>query len=960
MLFITCAAALAFFTRRRTAVLPAFLFTAFTALGTRAAVAQVTLSGRVLDAANTRPLSGVSLAIEGTGLVATSDSVGAYRIVGVPAGPHVLRATRVGYAPGRELLTVPTTGAMNVDIQLARSALRLHAINVTADPVSRARGELGTASVIEREAIRNQMATSLAGVLELLPGVPLAAPGLDAPQQISLRAVPVSGGGFNPLRGAVAQNPSAQQLAAFGTQVVVDGVPVSNNANLQSLGPRSELTIPSTAGGGIDLRRIPAATIDRVEVIRGIPSARYGDLTQGVIIVDTRAGAFEPFIIGRIDANTREVALAGGRALRGVSQVGSVTSNFAETVRAPGVRDDRTYRLTAGMAHRLAVGGDATASSDASVPTLFDTRIDFFRVFDDSYNQPPRPDVASYAHDAGLRFVERARMRISDASRFALTVSFEDVSQRSYSQESLLRPAMPFTDRLTPGVSIGKFIGGTYVARTNVDGAPKQFYSRAELSRAASLFGGKNELRSGLELRREWASGPGYQFDIEFPPQVSFNGVQGFDRPRRYDAVPPLVTSALYVDDWITRALSRSGVLQVQGGLRFDVLHRGSTWMSGAREGVLAPRLNIELAPIPSFRLRAGAGRMTKTPSLEQLFPAPQYNDVINVNWYANNPAERLAVLTTSIFDPTNPKLGYSIADRAEVGLEADLGRPDAQLSVTYYGDRLTRGVGIVPEPTYLLRAHYQLTDSSAGTGKPPSIIQPPSSQDTVPIVIDRRANNLTIHGRGAEATLTLPEIPALRTRVSVQGSWSTDRLENSGVDLAATFGTFQLDQRQARSPYWSESTRTGELALLTTRVIHHQPAIGLVVTGTIQHTLRQTQRDEGGTDTLSWDGYITRAGQLVPVPASQRAAPIYQDLRILPRLGVLIVPQTAPVEWIFNLQVSKSLPANGRLSFYAFNAFDRVGSYGDLHRAALLYSPRRFGIEVSMPLALWRQANSE
>ena len=35
------------------------------------------------------------------------------------------------------------------------------------DPAGRARGELGTASVIGSEAIRNQTAASLAGILEL-------------------------------------------------------------------------------------------------------------------------------------------------------------------------------------------------------------------------------------------------------------------------------------------------------------------------------------------------------------------------------------------------------------------------------------------------------------------------------------------------------------------------------------------------------------------------------------------------------------------------------------------------------------------------------------------------------------------------------------------------------------------------------------------------------------------------
>ena len=58
-----------------------------------------------------------------------------------------------------------------------------------------------------------------------------------------------------------------------------------------------------------------------------------------------------------------------------------------------------------------------------------------------------------------------------------------------------------------------------------------------------------------------------------------------------------------------------------------------------------------------------------------------------------------------------------------------------------------------------------------------------------------------------------------------------------------------------------------------------------------------------------------------------------------------------APPDWLFSLQVSKTLPLDGRLSFYAFNAFDRIGSYGGRTTVPRFYSPVRFGLEVTMPL---------
>jgi len=108
----------------------------------------VTIAGRVLEAETSAPLADVVVSLEGSGLAALTDSVGRYRLDGVPAGPQVLRAQRIGFAVARLQVTVPRTGVLTRDILLSVSALRMEDITVTADPVSRARGELGTASVM--------------------------------------------------------------------------------------------------------------------------------------------------------------------------------------------------------------------------------------------------------------------------------------------------------------------------------------------------------------------------------------------------------------------------------------------------------------------------------------------------------------------------------------------------------------------------------------------------------------------------------------------------------------------------------------------------------------------------------------------------------------------------------------------------------------------------------------------
>ncbi|MDO8501902.1 MAG: TonB-dependent receptor [Gemmatimonadaceae bacterium] len=932
-------------------VLGATLIGSMTSISSRAfaqggAAGEAHITGQVTEASTSRPLVGVSVTLEGTRVGATTDSTGSFRIGRAPAGPQVLRAQRIGYAPTRINIVVPATGELRRNIAMAKHALELTGITVTADPASRARGELGTASVIEQEAIKNQTAASLSGILELLPGVPLQAPGLDNVQQISLRAVPISGGDPG------SSDRSAQQLAAFGTLIILDGVPLSNNANLQSLGSRAELGFSSSAGGGIDLRRIPATTIERVEVIRGIPSARFGDLTQGAIIIDTRAGVIPPEASLRADAQTTEASIVGGTRL-GPHQTGSVTADLARTRVPSGTRDDQATHFSSQLAHR-AIFGQRTGESvlDGSpldARLVLDTRADFFQLLDQRPEQAALPGMESRSRDSGLRISERARLRIGQRSRLELTGAFDAGRQESFSRQNKLRSTTPVTNRTTPGREIGRYVAGIYNARVNVDGKPQMFYTRAELSSPRDMLGFSHDIRLGGELRREVNSGAGYQFDIEFPPQDQFNGARGFARPRTYAEIPALATSAFYLDDRLSRSFASGMLLNIQGGVRADVLHQGGTWAPGSRDGVIQPRLNAELAPRPWLRLRAGAGRVAKLPSLDDLYPALQYYDVINVNFFANNPAERLAVLTTSTFDPGNPDLHYSIADKAEAGLEMRFGR-GGNLSFVAFREKLTGGVGIRAEPTFLLREHFTLTNTAPGSGKPPVIVEPASSVDSVPVLIDRRANNLDQTSSGFELTAGLPEITPIRTRVEFQSALVKSRLDKDGLEFAGNFDEFQIAQNQPRSPYYDPIARTGQRLLLATRVIHHQPAVGLALTGTIQHTLRDRKQNIGRTDTLSFVGYVTRGGSLVPVPETEKNRPEFFTIRI-PRRNVIAAGQNGASDWLFSFQAAKTLPLDGRLSFYAFNAFDKIGRFGGGGRAPNFYQSTRFGLEVTMPL---------
>ena len=72
----------------------------------------------------------------------------------------------------------------------------------------------------------------------------------------------------------------------------------------------------TTAGRGVDLRTVSAGNIESMEVIRGIPSVEYGNLTSGVVIVKTKAGHTPWEAKFQTDPNSKQVFAGKGFNLK--------------------------------------------------------------------------------------------------------------------------------------------------------------------------------------------------------------------------------------------------------------------------------------------------------------------------------------------------------------------------------------------------------------------------------------------------------------------------------------------------------------------------------------------------------------------------------------------------------------------------------------------------------------------
>lgn len=140
------------------------------------------VSGTVTRADDGSALSSVTIGVEGTGIVAVTNTKGQYTIPRVPAGAQTLVFRWLGYTPKSVSVTIAAGGNATADAALETSPIQLSEIMVSG--VSRAPERVTTApSAVSSIDPRVMQSTSISGqaamVLRDVPGVDLGQSGVN-------------------------------------------------------------------------------------------------------------------------------------------------------------------------------------------------------------------------------------------------------------------------------------------------------------------------------------------------------------------------------------------------------------------------------------------------------------------------------------------------------------------------------------------------------------------------------------------------------------------------------------------------------------------------------------------------------------------------------------------------------------------------------------------------------------
>jgi len=875
----------------------------------KAAFAQAKLEGRVLDE-NGRGLAAASVRIEDLGLHIHTDSAGFYALDlrGNIPKTVTLRYTFIGY--GTQTKTLDINGLQAVPPVVMRlSSLSLEEIAVQARPGNRSNSSL----VLDRETIERYPSLSLNDLLNFLPNRKIAAPSVQQMQNLTLR------GAF--------QNGVDRMNNAFGVSIIMDDIAMGNNANMQGRNPNirgmanaslsirgNDYGLSGDKGGneaysgenafaGVDLRQIPTENIERIEVISGVASVRYGDASEGAVIIEQQAGRTPFFARVQMRSNATQYGISKGFALAprlghlnvNLSYVNSYADNRDKMKQYNRVNGSTIWTKRYGRADRWKQSLSAT----------------YNKVLDGVNRDPDDPVSAAVAF-GNWAFSASNRLAYQPNARFlkqvGLNLAVQTAHQVSYREYLYNDAYVLYTDAEQTGEVEGIYGPGIYTAADHTDGRPLNLSARLEANAVAGTFGIAHRLNFGTTVDYSKNRGLGRISDPGRP-------VKGLGRysERYYDfsLLHPMWNMSVYLEDQLQFAVG-GRPMDIRAGLRLDV-QNGHTSFS--------PRANVHYSPSGDVRLGMAYGLSFKAPSLAHLHPGPTFMEFVLLNAYNGNASESTSRIFVYRFDPDPGQLRGQFSQTLEA--TAHWRRDGHSLSVHafYKGNR--QGFNTVAEYSVLTTAQY---------GRPTFV----PGQKPVPVQNGQRAflitpssiqNSNNRDNLGFELLYSSPKVEKIYTFFVLAGGltsshsrniYPSPRNYNSEGDKLTDIITAFYDPLRYRS--YASQGRAG--------TVTHVPRLRLALelTADVQ-LMNKTNLTESQYVPR---GYYTRDLEYHVIGRFDRTNPDHAFLYEQRRFEVEDANTTSNlIHANFHLNLAKEISENLRLSFSVHNFLDyqpRIG----------------------------------
>ena len=467
----------------------------------------------VIDSDSGEPLIGALVRMEQGEqlLTGATNPHGVITFPKVAPGSYQLQVTYIGYDKKVEHLKVACS-KQNITIQLKNSSRELQEVVVTA----KSSKGMTSSSLIGKAAMAHIQPSSIADVLELLPGGFSSDPQLTSPDIVRLREATLPIVGQHNLLPRV--NQSNYNTSSMGTTFLIDGVPLKMDAGFRGMhGSNYEYPIRIPINAGVDMRTISTDEVESIEVVRGIPSVEHSDLTSGLIKVKRKQWSDD--LNGRFksDMSSKLFFLSKGVTLREehlnlIASVGYLSAySDPRSVRDCYERINSSLRLS-GKWH-LGVGVFSSHTNIDYTGTLDDRKRDQ----DLDYN-PKDSYKASYhslAFSQTFLLTPKENRWLHDLEIILSATHTWDRTE--ITKDMLLNRDVPYLTQKEEGEFEGKYYPRNYVASHLVDSRPIYLYAKMKGSTHLDRDWGKQRIKYGATWAYSKNRGKGTLFDLDRP-----------------------------------------------------------------------------------------------------------------------------------------------------------------------------------------------------------------------------------------------------------------------------------------------------------------------------------------------------------------------------------------------------------------------------------------------------------
>ncbi len=723
---------------------------------------KATVEGVVRDS-DGNPLSFATMFIAELGTGVSTDLEGKFRFTGTKGTEYTLNVSYLNHVDKE--VKVKAGSPEPLVIVLEEQSYELAEVVVMADY----KKNQGSTAVINQQALEHIQPTSVADVLSLIPGGLFRESSATGFNRISLRQ---SGSDDN---------------TSLGMAVVMDGIPQDNDGFRASIPGLSTDEYSDRLGmnRGIDLKTLSTDHIRKIEIVKGISSAKLGNLSSGVIQTTSKIGITPAQLRMKVDPLTKLIYL--GKGFRISPKMGYLHTGIDYTSVYADRRDpmSKYSRLTGQVTYNNSVDvGDKTLFLFFKLSEVYTLN----QAKEDELTQDYNESFRNKYSRTGASF----KAQMYDLGKIVDNVEFIASADYTYDlidRNRLVQTGTPLPSPLATeeGESEGIYLPSTYYSPFQIENKPLSLLTQLNAESLFETRSFRHKVIYGLSWKRTKNYGEGVMVDMTRPP---YPGNNEYVRPVPNRSIPALSVGAAYAEEQLKHS-NRWFDFELNAGVRFTQMFNLDTKYTELRKLQVEPRINaalsfnIDLAGGKSLRnmFRFGFGQENKLPTLDYIYPDRVYKDMIVLNAYTkqDDPFNHL-ITYTKIYDVTNNSLRPNRNTKYEAGWDVEY--EGYSLSLTFFKEHSDRGFESVAEYSPVRYTRY--VDPIDGQ---PIVGRRPEKEDYVAdpyatfVDMDIVRNSMKVEKKGLEYLLRFPKIIPLSTTVEINGAYYDTRY-SSGAPL--------------------------------------------------------------------------------------------------------------------------------------------------------------------------------